>query len=261
MKRIFLVKNEVLGVSNVWSFIDYLHLNTKIVNNIKDAEVILVIGGDGTMLKAIRKYQVYQLPFVGLNFGHVGFLMNKAEITIVDEIINNHINFIDNIRMLKAEIYDQNEKMISEELAFNDFYFERTTSQTAKFQIKINNEIKFESLISDGIIVSTPAGSTAYNASAGGIILPIDSNLMIITAICPAIFHNWRTALLSSNSLITVESIETDKRPVRFLADGYEIKNALKAKISYSDSKVILGFAKSNDFREKVVNFQFFKTI
>ncbi len=227
----------------------------EITKDPSNADFILVLGGDGTMLTAIKKYYPLHIPFVGFNFGHIGFLLNESKESVLDEIITGDFDTVES-RLLKAELFNGDKKLRSE-LAFNDFYFERSTPQTCRIEISVNSKIRFEKLVCDGTIVATPAGSTSYNASAGGKILPIDSRHLILTGICPALFHNWRSAQLSHNSVITLTALDTDRRPVAFMADGQEIAGVTKAKIKYSKQKVKILFASSQDFREKFLRLQF----
>jgi NAD+ kinase len=219
-------------------------------------EMVLVLGGDGSMLKAIRTYQECGTIFTGLNYGHIGFLMNTACIETLQEILQNQLSVI-SVNILQADLYDARGKILGKEYAFNDFYFERSTQHTAKIRIWVNGKIRFDPLMGDGVIICTSAGSTAYNASAGGVIMPIGTNSMVLTGISPAVFHYWRTALLAAGSRVTLEPVETDKRPVRFLGDGLVKPGVARAEISYSDRIVRIAFARSGDFREKVLNLQF----
>jgi len=208
------------------------------------------------MLKAIRIFQEYQIPFSGLNYGHIGFLMNRPDVENLEEILRNEAAVI-SVNILQAGLYGKTGEYIGKEYAFNDFYFERSTHQTVNIRISVNGKIRFDPLIGDGVIVCTSAGSTAYNASAGGVIMPIGTNSMVLTGICPAVFHYWRTSLLAAESNVILEPIETDKRPVRFVADGLVRTGVAKAKISYSERYVKIAFVGSQDFREKVLNLQF----
>lgn len=253
MLKAILVARQGLPASS--PLIKKIKSKLEIVDTSQKADLILVLGGDGTMLTAIKKYYPLHVPFVGFNFGHLGFLLNEAKEDIVDEIISGDFDTVEN-RLLRAELFSNNKKLPTT-LAFNDFYFERSTPQTCRIKIAVNNKTRFEKLVCDGAIVSTPAGSTSYNASAGGKILPIDSRHLVLTAICPALFHNWRSAQLSHNSIITLTALDTERRPVAFMADGQQISNVTKAQISYSTQKVKLLFAHSQDFREKFLRLQF----
>lgn len=253
MLKAILVSRQGLPESS--QLIDNIKTKLEIVEPNRKADLILVLGGDGTMLTAIKKHYPLHIPFVGFNFGHLGFLLNEAKEDVVEEIISGHFDTVES-RLLKAELFDHNHKLRTIH-AFNDFYFERSTPQTCRIEIAVNNKIRFEKLICDGVIVSTPAGSTSYNASAGGKILPIDSKQLILTGICPALFHNWRSAQLSHSSSITLTALDIERRPVVFMADGQQINNVTSAKISYSTQKVKLLFARSQDFREKFLRLQF----
>lgn len=253
MLKAVLVSRQGLPASS--SLVKKIKSKIEIVGNSQNADLILVLGGDGTMLTAIKKYYPLHIPFVGFNFGHLGFLLNEARVDIVDEIISGNFDTVEN-RLLKAQLFNGTRKLRTE-LAFNDFYFERSTPQTCRIEIAVNGKIRFEKLVCDGVIVATPAGSTSYNASAGGKILPIDSRHLILTGICPALFHNWRSAQLSHNSTISLTALDTDRRPVVFMADGQEIPEVTRAEISYSPQKVKLLFAHSQDFREKFLRLQF----
>ncbi len=229
------------------------------------AESIFVLGGDGTMLSAIRNYFHFKIPFFGFNFGHLGFLMNKPTQEVLAEIINGNFQLITQ-RLLIGEMFDRRFDQKEEKsnfflLAFNDFYFERANSKTIRIRVSIDDKIQFDPLIGDGIIVCTPAGSTAYNASAGGKILPLETSALVLTGICPAVHHHWRSSILPPETTILLEAIDIKERPVRLIADGIQIKGGSKIQIRYSDVKVQLGFAQSQNFREKVLRLQLGKIL
>ncbi len=254
MKRIFLVKREGLDIPK--KILNHLQERFTICHQPDKAEIILVLGGDGTMLKVERQYRKFGLPFCGLNYGHAGFLMNEPTISVLKEIAKGEFEVI-KVKLLQAKPFDAGGRPEQTEYAFNEFYMERAGIQTAKIRITVNQKIRFDSLICDGVIVCGSAGSTAYNAASGGMILPIGTNSLVVTGICPAIFHHWRTAQLSSESVVVLEAIEYDKRPVRFLADGILIPNVAKAEIKYSHEEVKIVFVKSQNFQEKVLAVQF----
>jgi NAD+ kinase len=220
------------------------------------ADLILVLGGDGTMLMTIRQYGVCGKPFCGLNFGHIGFLMNEYLINTIKLTTSNTLTYI-TVPLLEAKLFNRKDKEIGVAYAFNDIYLERSSTNTAKVKVTIGKEIYFDPLICDGVIVSSAAGSTGYNASAGGVIVPIETNSLIITGICPSIFHRWKSSQLSPESRVILSAQELDKRPVRLVADGDEFAEAVKAEIYYSDKKVSLAFIATQDFRRKVLDLQF----
>ena len=253
MKKFFVVTDDkTIMKRRPFSIIESF---ANIVKKPEDATDILVISGDGGMLSAINNFRDLGKPFCGLNIGHTGFLMNKITMLALREIAADQTVAVC-LKLLECRAFSkQGEIIISH--AFNDFYFERAGSQTAKIKITVDRKVRFSSLICDGALICTQAGSTAYNASAGGVILPIETEAMVLTGICPAIFHRWRSSLLASDSVVLLEALEIEKRPVRFMCDGREISNITKAEIRYSDINVQLKFAKSQRFREKVLQLQF----
>jgi NAD+ kinase len=254
MLKIFLVVADNLSVGDKMG--EYLAADFTACSRPEEAELILVCGGDGTMLAAVRKYSRLGIPFFGVNYGHLGFLMNRAETGTLDELARGRTEAIA-VRLLEARTFGAAGQPLDIRHSFADFYFERSSPQTAKIRIAIDGKIRFDSLVCDGAIVCNSVGSTAYNASAGGMILPIDVEGMVLTGISPAIFHHWRTAQLSAGSEITLEALAADRRPVRFLSDGIEVPGVARAAIRLSDRKVSMLFVASHNFREKVLGVQF----
>ena len=255
MKKFYLLANDekILELS----FVQSLKEKSVIVEDRNEATDFLVLGGDGAMLDAVGDYHGAGLPFCGINFGHIGFLMNEKATNTLREVLEGQTRSV-KVRLLKAKLYDQGGRYLSSALAFNDFYFERATSQTARFIVRLDETVLFDPLDADGIIVCTAAGSTAYNASAGGVILFKDIEAMVLTGICPAVYHGWRSTPLPPSSNVMIEALELEKRPVRFMADGREIPEAKKAVIEFSkDSFVEIKYAKSQDYREKVLKLIF----
>ena len=255
MKKFYLVTKEASLLEH--PLVQALKEKSLIVSSLKEADKILVMGGDGTMLTAIRDHQKRRLPFCGLNFGHIGFLMNEPTEKVLSEIIEEQTQTI-SVRLLKAQLYDQEGTSLGEEFAFNEFYMEKAELlQTAKIRVTINKKLTFDPLICNGVLVCTQAGSTAYNAAAGGEVLPIHVEAMVITGIAPAVFHRWRTGVLSNDAEIIFEAVETAKRPVIFVADNKALPGVAKAVIRYSAKRVRLEFAESQNFREKSLKLKF----
>jgi len=225
-------------------------------NDIKKAESILVLGGDGTLLQTVRRFRKFGKPFFGLNFGHVGFLMNEPIEKAIRELAIGETSLI-TVNLLEAMICDQRGRSLGREEAFNEFYFERAGTQMAHLEVRVNRKARFLPLFADGIVVCTPAGSTAYNAAAGGQVLPVENKAIVLTGICPAVFHHWRSSILPADSVIEIAAVEPKKRPVRLMADGIKIPGAARIVVRSSDSIVRLGFVRSQDFREKVLRLQF----
>jgi NAD+ kinase len=230
------------------------------VYNINEAEAILVLGGDGAMLHAVSMYYRYGLPFIGFNFGTEGFLLNEPNDGILAEIVAGQYKAIES-RLLQAELYNKIGEKIGTELAFNDFYFFREAKgRSCHLLVWINGKpLLWDSryLSGDGIIVCTPAGSTAYSRAAGGEILTVGTNNLIVTGISPHTRPRWNSSCLPDSYVVTIQAIDTDLRPVYFVVDGREISGVYKAVIKYSDEVVKLIFANSQDYSEKVRRLQF----
>ncbi len=221
----------------------------------KNADIIVVIGGDGTMLHALHEHMHLNIPFYGINSGSIGFLMN-----------NFHIDdFQKNIQNTKhADLYplQMSVKNISgekfEALAINEVSIFRQTNQAAKFRIIVDSIERISELTGDGAIVATPAGSSAYNLSAGGTIVPLGSNVLCLTPICPFRPRRWHGALLPSDVVIEFDILEHDKRPVSAVADFNEFNNIKKVIIKSSKTKLIkLLFDPSHTFEDRVIKEQF----
>ncbi|MFC1598626.1 NAD(+)/NADH kinase [Patescibacteria group bacterium] len=244
--------------NEAWRIRNYLDKYAIRVDSPEQADLILVIGGDGKMLEAIRILWEINKPFCGLNFGHVGFLLNEPEhpTNVLNEVSDDNVQIIET-RLLTAELIDEDGDSIEKVHAFNDIVIERTEPQAAKIKVMLDNEDILKPLICDGIIIATPPGSTGHNAAAGGNILPITSNNVVMTGISPALFHRWKSSILPDTSMIELIPEERHKRPVRLIADGQKLKDCHKVRVSISDQTVKLIFVNSQDFRSKVLRYQF----
>lgn len=250
-----LSKNNLDIISKKFHIVDLESSKEKV-------DAIIVIGGDGTMLHSIHKYMHLEVPFYGLKAGHLGFLMNdiSLETTKIDEIYKDlneakHIS----IYPLHMEVTCINGESF-EELAINEVSLLRQTHQAAKIELHINERVHMQTLVSDGIIVATPAGSTAYNLSAGGPILPIDTNLLALTPISPFRPRRWHGALLKSDSKIRIKVIDPAKRPVSATADFHEVRDVKEVNISLSKKKIQLLFSPTQSFEDKTLKEQFSST-
>jgi NAD+ kinase len=261
-KKIFIFGLEALkekkdNYNDVWRIENYFPKYATKVEKPAQADLILVVGGDGTMLKAIRTLRKFNKPFCGLNFGHLGFLLNEpghATVTLSD-ICEDKVEII-KVRLLEITQNYSNAKSKTF-YAFNDLVIERTKPQTAKIKIMIDAKTYFDPLTCDGVIVSSAAGSTSYNGSAGGIVVPINTNSIVLTGICPAVFEKWNSSLLPEDSFIQLEPVEREKRPVRFIADGQRLPNCQDLTVQLSDKTVSLMFLTTLNFRQKVMGLQF----
>ena len=196
--------------------------------SLNNANFFIIIGGDGFMLKTLKKFYKYKKPFYGINSGSYGFLMNKFS-------RNNFLKNLKKIRsisinpltMLVKKKNNQNRKSI----AINEVSILRQSRQAAKLSIKSGNKFISRKLISDGVLVSSPAGSTAYNLSVHGPILNLDSKKLSITPISPFRPRRWRGTIVSERSKITIKNLDCIKRPINAVADNFEVKNAKTIKI------------------------------
>jgi NAD+ kinase len=201
--------------------------------DIHDISIIIVSGGDGTMLRSLHKYHKLNIPFLGLNSGSVGFLMNdNSEIDVLKNFSNLEKIVLNPLKMTVKT----SDGTFKEKIAFNDVSIHRKTNQAAKLEICIDGKIKMQELVADGIIVSTPAGSSAYNFSAGGRIVPLDSKVLCLTPVCPFRPRRWSGAILPENTIIKITVHENIKRPVYAVADFNETDNITEITISKEET-------------------------
>jgi NAD+ kinase len=215
----------------------------------------LVVGGDGEMLHAIHKYMHLPVKFYGLNAGSIGFLMNSAKPS--DAIQNIDKTDVTLLYPLSVEAVHEDGR-VSSQLAINEASIFRKTNQAAKFRIILDGTERMSEVIADGAIVSTPAGSTAYNLSAGGPILPLGANLIAITPICPFRPRRWHGALVHSNTSVLFDISECKKRPVNATADFHEFENVISMKVESSPSHLIqLLFDRNHRLEDRIIKEQF----
>ena len=224
-------------------------------NAVESADVIVVLGGDGFMLEAIKKQMENNLPLFGLNYGSVGFLMN----TVNDEDL---IQRLDSSQSIKIKPLSMNAKSTdgSEHgaIAVNEVSLLRETHQAAKIKISIDKHVRLEELVCDGVLLSTPSGSTAYNLSAHGPILPINADVLALTPISAFRPRRWKGAILNNNSEVKFEIIESKKRPVSVVADSTEFRDIESVTIKQDNQKSVqLLFDAQHSFEERILNEQF----
>lgn len=197
-------------------------------NPVNKCDVIIVIGGDGFMLHSLKKLQKNNKPFYGLNSGNRGFLMNKMTThNLIDKITKSN-----EIKLYPLEmIVKTSSKKLKKFIAINEVSIFRQSRQTAKLKITINKIVKLKNLIGDGVLIATPAGSTAYNLSAKGPVLSLDSNYLAVTPISPFVPRGWNGSKIKNKSLIKIENLDVKKRPVSAVADNTEVRNASVVKI------------------------------
>jgi NAD+ kinase len=188
----------------------------------EDADVIVALGGDGFMLQTLHKFLKLGKPIYGMNRGSVGFLMNEFHESDLDKYLAAaEPARIHPLRMKATDLHGKT----TEALAFNEISLLRETRQTAKIRILVDGRVRIAELICDGVLISTPAGSTAYNLSAHGPILPIDAALLALTPISAFRPRRWHGALLPHRARTRFEILEAEKRPVSAVADNLEARN------------------------------------
>ena len=197
------------------------------------SDVIAVLGGDGFMLQTLKKYHKYNKPFYGMNRGTFGFLMNKFKLQNIKKKISR--SKLVSISPLEAKVTTKKNKVLSA-FAINEVSLLRQSRQTAYLRILGSNKVIIKKLISDGVIISTPAGSTAYNLSVHGPILSINSKKIAVTPISPFRPRRWKGKILPSSTLIKIVNLNTKKRPVSVVADNLEIRNIKNVKIKTKKS-------------------------
>ena len=222
------------------------------------AEAVVVLGGDGFMLHTLHQMldSGRVLPAYGMNLGTVGFLMNRfARRPDLLERVNEARAFaVDPLRM---EAVTQDGKQ-HEIFAINEVSLLRETRQTAKIQVTVNEKIRIDELFCDGILVATPAGSTAYNLSANGPILPLDSKMLALTPISPFRPRRWRGAILPDLSRIGLRVLDPDKRPVAAVADQKELRDIAEVQLRIArDRELTLLFDPGHSLDERIVTEQF----
>jgi NAD+ kinase len=234
-----------------------LHRLVKAHGNAKpeEADVIVALGGDGLMLQTLHKSLAWKLPIYGMNRGSVGFLMNDySEKELPQRLAAAELTTIRPLTMKATSINGSNHSAI----AFNEVSLLRQRSQAAKLTIKIDGHTRLEELIADGILVATPAGSTAYNLSAQGPILPIGSPLLAITPLSAFRPRRWRGAIIPHSAKVTIVVQDPEKRPVAAVADHLEVRDIISVEIAEDRKRgAKLLFDPGHSLAERVLNEQF----
>ncbi len=225
-------------------------------SKIEDADILVPIGGDGFLLKSLHDYKKYNKPFYGINYGSIGFLMNTKSDEDLEKIVLSTQKILLKPLNMKAINIEGNE---FKSIAFNEVSMMRQAHQAAKISIEINNVKRMNELICDGVMVSTAAGSTAYNLSAHGSIIPLDSKLLALTPISAFRPRRWRGALLSEKTKIKLNVIDSKTRPSSVTADHNEFRNVKEVEInSSSNIKCELLFDNNHSMEERILKEQFY---
>lgn len=221
----------------------------------EDAQIIVALGGDGFMLETLHGALADGKPIYGMNRGSLGFLMNEySEDGLLERIAAAERAVIHPLSMVAVDTKRRHHKA----LAINEVSLLRQTRQTAKLRISIDGKVRMAELVCDGALVCTPAGSTAYNLSAHGPIIPINAQALALTPISAFRPRRWRGALLPHTARVTFEILEADKRPVSAVADNVEIRDVVEVHVS-EDRGVSLSmmFDAGRSLEERVLTEQF----
>lgn len=222
------------------------------------ADTICVLGGDGTMLHALHNFADYQAPIFGMNLGTLGFLLNKFEREGLIERIEKAKRFT--IHPLQMDAVDK-DGVKHKEVAFNEVSILRETHNSAKLKISIDKVVRLPELVCDGILISTPVGSTAYNSSAGGPILPLSANIMPITPISAFRPRRWPGALIRNDKIVKIEVLKPVERPVSVTADSKEVRDVREVIIQEAkDITKTLLFDDNNTLGDRIFREQFAET-
>ena len=225
MKNLFIVSDK-----NRKSEIIKSKLLKKIKNkSLIKSEIIIVIGGDGFMLQTLKKFYKFKKPFYGINSGDYGFLMNKFH----EKNIIKNIYKTDGINISPLRMTVKNKLgKIKKSIAINEISILRQSRQAASISIKNGSSYVIKKLRGDGLLVCTPAGSTAYNLSVHGPILNLNSNKLAISPVSPFRPRRWKGKIVSNKSKILIKNLNPKKRPISAVADNVEVRNAVEIKIT-----------------------------
>jgi len=244
--KIFIVSDKTKNSLKIKSF---LEKNFQL-SSLAKSKTIIVIGGDGFMLQTLKKFYKFKKLFYGINSGNYGFLMNKF----------SNINFLKNLTKAKIVqihplqmVVKTKNNQIKKSIAINEISILRQSKQASAITVLNGKSTIIKKLISDGILVSTPAGSTAYNLSVHGPILSLDSKKIAITPISPFRPRRWKGKVISEKSKICIKNLDTNKRPISAVADNFEVRNAKIIKIEKNTKiRFNLLYDRNNSLHKKI---------
>ena len=218
-----MIKPSIISDKNKQSLKIKLFLEKKIkIYTLIKSNLVIVIGGDGFMLQTLKKFHKLKKPFYGINSGNYGFLMNKLS-------LKNIIKNLSKAKMISISPLEMTVKnksgFVKKSIAINEISILRQSRQAASLSIKNGSKKIIKQLISDGVLVSTPAGSTAYNLSVHGPILNLDSKKLSISPISPFRPRRWKGKIVSDKSKISIQNLNPKKRPISAVADNVEVRN------------------------------------
>jgi NAD+ kinase len=230
---------------------------TKLYGNAEPdkADIIVALGGDGLMLQTLHNFMNSGKPIYGMHRGTVGFLMNEfSPDGLAERLAKAHVTVIHPLVMRARDAHGHT----LEHRAINEVSLFRQSAQAARLRILIDGEERLPELVADGVLVATPAGSTAYNLSVQGPIIPINARLMALTPISPFRPRRWRGALLPEKAKVTIEVLEADKRPVAAVADHDEVRSVVCVDIAMDlATSINMLFDPGHSLDERILREQF----
>jgi len=222
---------------------------------VEDAEIIVALGGDGFMLHTLHQTQHLPAPVYGMNRGTVGFLMNSFSIDNLRDRLSKAEEEVINPLHMRATCVDGT---VHKGLAINEVSLLRAGPQAAKLRIHVDGKLRMDGLVCDGALLATPAGSTAYNYSAHGPIVPIGSDVLALTPVAAFRPQRWRGALLPTAARVTFEVVDTGKRPVNADADGVSVKDVANVDVwSAPEIEHRILFDPGHGLEERLIREQF----
>lgn len=221
----------------------------------EEADMLVALGGDGFMLQTLHRHGGAGQPVYGMKLGTVGFLMNQYRIDGLLERLQAAEPAV--LKPLEMIAMTESGARV-DSLAYNEVSLLRQTRQAAHIAIDLNGENRLDELICDGVMAATPAGSTAYNFSAGGPILPLGSNVMALTPIAPFRPRRWRGAVLKAATEVKFRVLDPYKRPVSATADSHEVRDVIEVTIRESTTRTVtLLFDPEHNLEERILSEQF----
>lgn len=233
-------------------------LREKYASNIskeKNADVIVALGGDGFMLHTLHRFIDNEKPVFGMRRGTVGFLMNRySKENLIERLEKSQVTTLHPLKMLATTTHGEH----FESLAINEVSLLRQTRQSSRISISINGQSKIEQLVGDGIMLATPAGSTAYNLSAHGPVLPLGADILALTPISPFRPRRWKGAIIPSDAHLKFEVQDCGKRPVSATADNFEVRDVDCVEV-FEDKTISLKllFDPEHRLEDRIINEQF----
>jgi NAD+ kinase len=240
-----------IALNKIQSIYNFIPLTIETEN----VDLIIVLGGDGFMLHCLHQYMHLNIPIYGINCGTVGFLLNPLNIDNLYDQLNNAIISTTYPLEMTANLINGE---IKKHLAINEVSLFRKSNQAARIQISIDKEIRMPELVCDGVLLATPAGSSAYNSSVNGPILPIGSNILALTPISPFRPKKWNGAIIPHTAIVELTILEPDLRPVNAVADFFEAQSVKSVTIKEQLNKPIkLLFDNNHSLEERIIKEQF----